>query len=125
MGKEQLDEVRATLAALEQLCAPLAPLIDSRDWKGCERLLSDMARARHALSNAWDAAADSRTPQFESEVRERIQKVLTYREWHLERLKARHEEIGERLALIARWKAYSRSVAGKRRNRPALFSDVR
>ncbi len=100
-------------------------MIEKRDWKGCERLLSDMARARHALTNAWEAATDSRSPEFEREVRERVQKILTYRAWYLERLKERQGQTSERLALIARWKAYARSVAGKRRNQPKLFSDIR
>jgi hypothetical protein len=125
LAEQRLEDVRTALAALERLCAPLASLLDGRDWKGCERLISDMGRARHALANAWEAAADARTPEFEREVRERVQKVLAYREWHLERVKVRRAETGERHALISRWKAYARSVAGKRRNRPALFSDVR
>jgi hypothetical protein len=125
LASAQLDEVRVAVAELERLCAPLAPLLDRRDWRGCEQLLSDMARARHALANAWDAAKDARTPEFETEICDRVQRVLSYREWHLNRLRARHDEVGERLALISRWKAYARSVAGKRRSRPALFSDIR
>lgn len=107
------------------MCAPLAPLLERRDWKACEQLLSDMARARHALANAWESAQPARTPEFEREVRERVQRVLTYREWHLKRLLSRQEDIGDRLQLIARWKSYARSVAGKRRNQFVLFSDVR
>lgn len=113
------------MAQVEALCAPIAPLLDRRDWKGFEKLLRDTARARHALSNAWHAAESVRTPEFDDEIRARVKKVLDYREWHLQRLKKRHAQTEERLQLISRWKAYARSVAGKRTAGYALFSDIR
>jgi hypothetical protein len=120
-----IDDVRAAMAELETLCAPLATILDRRDWKGCEKLLSDMARARHALQNAWDASKDVRTDEFDDEIRARVKKVIDYRAWHVQRLQKRHAQTGERLQMIARWKAYARSVAGKQRARPVLFSDIR
>jgi hypothetical protein len=113
------------MAELEAQCARLAPLVEVRDWRGLSKLTSDMARERHAMMNAWDAAASARTPQFEQEIRERIARVVEYRAWYLGRLEEYRGGVSERLSLISRWKAYARSIAGKPRRQPALFSDVR
>lgn len=120
-----LDEVRSHVATLEAQCHELGPLVDRCDWKGFERLLSDMARVRHALANAWEAAADQRSPEFESEIRTRVQRILEYREYQLRRLDRYHDDTGQRLQLISKWRSYARSVAGKQSKRPALFSDLR
>ncbi|HTV91732.1 MAG TPA: hypothetical protein VMG98_03355 [Verrucomicrobiae bacterium] len=100
-------------------------MIDQHDWHGFERLLSDMGRARHAVQNAWEASQAERTAEFEAEIAARVRRVLEYREWQLRRLQQFNEETGGRLQLISRWKAYARSVAGRRQNRAALFTDVR
>ncbi len=125
MASAILDDVRSGVAALEAQCRELGPLIDQHDWHGFERLLSEMARARHAVQNAWEASEPERTPEFEAEIAARVRRVLEYREWQLARLQRFNDESGGRLQLISRWKAYARSVAGKRRNQSALFNDVR
>lgn len=84
-----------------------------------------MGRSRHALANAWEAAAASRTPEFDHEISERVARVVEYRAWYLDRLIEYNGGVSERLNLISRWKAYARSVAGKRRQNPSLFSDIR
>jgi hypothetical protein len=119
-----LDEVRSTLAAVERLCAQLAPIVDRSDWDEFDRLLVAMRRTRHALANAWDAAHAVRTPEFEAEIRERVQRVLAYREWHLQRMRTQNEEAGGRLNLISRWRSYARAV-GERPAKSVLFSDIR
>ncbi len=110
---------------LEGQCKELGPLIDRCDWPGFEALLTQMGRARHLVMNAWEAAQPERTPEFDDEIAARVRRVLEYREWQLKRLQRFSEETGGRLQLISRWKSYARSVAGKRRNQAALFSDIR
>jgi hypothetical protein len=119
------NEIRSNVAALEAQCRELAPLVDRCEWKSLERLLSDMARVRHALANAWDATEGDRTSEFEEEIRTRVQRVLEYRQYQLQRLEQFRDQTGERLKLISRWRTYARSVAGKRRAPAALFSDIR
>ena len=119
-----LEEVRSTLAEVERLCAQLAPIVDRGAWDEFDRLLIDMRRTRHALTNAWDAAQAERTPEFEQEIRERVQRVLAYREWHLQRMRTQNEEAGQRLNLISRWRSYARAV-GERPRKSVLFSDLR
>jgi hypothetical protein len=120
-----LDQVRSGVSVLEAQCKDLGPLIDRQDWNAFERLLSEMGHARHVVMNAWDAAQPERTPEFDAEIAARVRRVLEYREWQLKRLERFRDEVGGRLQLISRWKSYARSVAGKRRNQAALFSDVR
>lgn len=117
--------MRSSVAVLEAQCRELGPMIDQHDWHGFERLLSDMGRARHAVQNAWEAAMSERTAEFDQEIAVRVRRVLEYREWQLQRLQRFNAETGGRLQLISRWKAYARSVAGRRQTRAALFSDVR
>jgi hypothetical protein len=121
-----VSDVRSSLTTLEAQCHELAPLVDRCEWKQLERLLSDMARVRHALSNAWEAAQAERTPEFEEEIRTRVQRVLEYRDFQLHRLEQFRDQTGARLQLISRWRTYARSVAGKRRTpSAALFTDIR
>jgi len=120
-----LDEVRSSVSLLEAQCRALGPLIDRQDWSGFGQLLSEMARARHALMNACEAVKPERTPEFDDEIAARVRRVLEYREWQLRRLERFRDDTGGRLQLISRWKSYARSVAGKRQNRSAIFSDVR
>lgn len=121
-----LDDVRSGVATLEAQCHELAPLIDACDWNGFQRLLSDMGRVRHAVANAWDAAKDKRTPEFEREIVGRVQRILEYRQYQLGRLDQYRGETGERLKLMSRWRSYARSVASKRGPaKAALFSDIR
>ena len=119
--------MRSGVTALELQCRDLGPLIDKLDWDGLSRLLSDMARARHALTNAWEAAAGARSPDFESEIATRVRRVLDYREWQLRRLERLRDDTSGRLALVSRWKSYARSIAGSGNQAPParLFSDVR
>lgn len=120
-----LDEVRSGVSILEAQCRDLGPLIDQRNWSGFEQLLSEMGHARHVVMNAWEAAQPERTPEFDEEIAKRVRRVLEYREWQLKRLQRFHEETEGRLQLISRWKSYVRSVAGKRTNQAAIFSDTR
>jgi hypothetical protein len=120
-----LDDVRTSVSMLEAQCKVLGPLIDRHDWHGFARLLSEMSRARHLVMNAWEAAQPERTPEFDQEIAARVRRVLEYREWQLKRVESYNAETGDRLQLISRWKAYARSIAGKRRNRSPLLNDVR
>jgi hypothetical protein len=125
LANTALDDVRSSLAELEVQCRALGPLIDRRDWTGFENLLSDMGRARHAVANAWLAAQAERTPEFDREIATRVKRVLEYREWQLKRLQRFQDESGGRLQLISRWKAYARSVVGRRQRQAAILNDVR
>ena len=120
-----LEDVRTGVTELEVQCRELGPLIDRRDWAAFEHLLSDMGRARHAVMNAWQAAETERTPEFDTEIATRVRRVLEYREWQLRRLERFRDETGGRLQLISRWKTYARSVAGRRTNSAAIFTEVR
>lgn len=125
MASAILEDVRSGVAELETQCRELGPLIDKRDWKRFALLLSDMGRARHAVMNAWEAAQSERTAEFEAEIAARVRRVLEYREWQLRRLHRFYDETGSRLQLISRWKAYARSVAGRRKQNSAVLNDIR
>jgi len=125
LASQVLEDVRSSVAELEAQCRAIGPLIDKRDWKGFESLLSDMARSRHAVANAWEAAQAERTPAFDQEISGRVRRVLEYREWQLRRLQRFYDDAGGRLTLISRWKSYAKTVVGKRERQGALFSDIR
>jgi hypothetical protein len=125
LANSVLEEVRSGVAELEVQCRDLGPIIDRHDWKAFESLLSAMGRSRHAVMNAWEAAQPERTPEFDQEIAARVRRVLEYREWQLKRLQRFQDESGGRLQLISRWKAYARSVAGRRAQNAAVVNDVR
>jgi hypothetical protein len=125
LANTALDDVRSCVAELEVQCRELGPVIDRRDWSAFAHLLSDMGRARHAVMNAWETAQPERTPEFDQEIATRVRRILEYREWQLKRLQRFQDESGGRLQLISRWKAYARSVAGRRRPNAAVLNDVR
>lgn len=80
---------------------------------------------RHALANAWHAVGDERTPELEEEIYTRVKRILEYRNFQLGRLEQFHDQTRSRLQLISRWRAYARSIAGKKQTSSALFSDIR
>jgi len=125
LARSALEDVRTGVTELEVQCRELGPLIDRRDWTAFEHLLSDMGRARHAVMNAWEAAQAERTAEFDNEIATRVRRILEYREWQLKRLQRFQDESGGRLQLISRWKAYARSVIGRRQQNGAILNDAR
>jgi uncharacterized membrane protein YccC len=127
LAEDIAASVRSGIAVLEMQCRDLGPLIDKLDWDGLTKLLSEMARARHAFTNAWAASEGRRTPEFENEIATRVRRVLDYREWQLKRLERLRDDTSGRLQLVSRWKSYARSVAGRRdpNQSSRIFSDIR
>ena len=108
-----LEAVVREIVDLERLCGELEAGIASNDWARCEGLLGDMRRVTHALRNALQASDGCRSALFEKQMRERVQRIMHVRDGQIERLRAFHDGVGDKLRMLSNWKAYARSVGAK------------
>lgn len=67
----------------------------------------------HALQNAMEEAKDVRTPEFDDNVFRRLRHIEAMRHNQMIRLQQYHDAVGERLRLVARWKAALKSISAK------------
>ena len=88
-----------------------------RRWDDLETAIADSRRVMHAFRNAMDAAVAARDPAFDERVMRRLSHVAAIRQNQMSRLQQYHDAVGERLALMARWKHALRSL-GARASRP-------
>jgi hypothetical protein len=125
-GQAALEAVARDINELEALCLEIDASIDERNWDRLGTAMSDSRRVTHALQNAMGEATPYRTSEFDKAVFERLAHIYAYRQERMDRLQAAHDEIGERLRQLSRWKTYARSIAGNQpRSRSSLLDSRR
>lgn len=105
-----MSAIETWLRSLEALCGTMERALSNRQWNALDAAIADARRATHGLQNAMDDAADLRDPAFDEDVFRRLRRVHGIREDQMRRLQQYHDAVGERLQLIARWKAAVRSM---------------
>jgi hypothetical protein len=115
-----LGAVESTLRELETLCGRLERALMTRRWKDLDGAIADSRRITHALQNAMDDARPVRDGAFDERVMRRLRYVHAIRQNQIARLQQYHEAVGDRLHLIARWKAAVKSMGRGRAPKPRL-----
>ena len=125
-ANSEREAVEREVCELERLCGALESSLVAGDWNGAANALRDSRRVTHAFVNAMEEAAAARDQEFDRAIEVRVRRVYDAREDQLERLRAFHTQIGERLATISRWKSFARSIGAKKaRARHSLFDSTR
>lgn len=106
-----LEAVDLTVRELERLCANLERALVRRRWDELERAIADSRRVTHALHNAMDEAKPARSADFDESIFRRLRHIHAIRQNQMARLQQYHDAVGERLQLMARWKAALRSMS--------------
>lgn len=109
-GRDALDAVAREINALSSLCEELDAGLNAQDWARMDRAIADSRRVTHALEEAMAEAAPYRDERFDGAVFRRLQEIYAYRDDRLKVLTSVHEELGERLRQLSRWKGYARSI---------------
>lgn len=113
--------VESELRALEALGGTLERALATRNWAVLQSAIADSRRTMHAFANAMDATQNERDPRLDAVIAARLRRVEAIRSNQMERLRAYHDAVGERLQLANRWKVALKSVT-KRRPRSILAS---
>lgn len=102
-------EIVALVEELEQLCAQGERDLMGLRWKDLDVTLADQRRVTQALVNAVHATMDLRTPEFDGELRRRIDRIYAVRDNQLKRLIAYRDNVRKRLRVLAQAKQARRS----------------
>lgn len=114
------------VTALEQLCNELEASVRARDWTRMGAAIADSRRTMHAFENAMADTTSIRSVEFDRSVYARLQNIYRVRDEQMQRVQAIHDDIGENLRALSRWKGYARSVGGSDRTRPPrILNDLR
>jgi hypothetical protein len=115
-----LEAVVREVAELERLCGELERNLVAGDWSAAANVLRDSRRVTHAFANAMEAAQSDRDESFDRRVYVRMRRVFDVRENQLERLQVFHEQVGERLRTLSKWKVFARSIGAKHAPAPSI-----
>jgi hypothetical protein len=125
-GQAVLEAVARDVNELERLCLEIDASINDHDWERLGAALADSRRITHSVSNAMGDATPYRTAEFDTAVFLRLQQIYAYRQERMNMLQQIHDEIGDRLRQLSRWKGYARSISGgERRTQSSLFDSRR
>lgn len=125
-GQALLEAVARDINELERLCVEIDASINERDWNRLGTALADSRRVTHSMQNAMDGAVAHRTAEFDEAAFARLRQIFAYRQERMDRLQTIHDEIGERLRQLSRWKTYARGVTiGEGARRSAGFDSRR
>ena len=124
-GQAALETVAREINELERLCLEIDASIGERNWDRLAGALADSRRVTHSVQNAMGDATPFRTAEFDKAAFGRLQQIFAYRQERMDTLQAIHDDIGERLRQISRWKVYARSVGGGERLRRSAGLDSR
>lgn len=102
-------EIVAFVEELERLCAKAERELTSLRWSDLDVTMADQRRVTQALINTVHATMDVRPPEFDKQVRKRIDRIYAYRDNQLKRLVAYRDNVRGRLRLIAKAKEARRS----------------
>lgn len=109
-GQALLEAIARDINELERLCVEIDASIGERDWDRLGAALADSRRVTHSMQNAMGDAVEYRTPEFDEAAFARLRQIYAYRQERMDRLQAIHDETGERLRQLSRWKTYARGV---------------
>jgi len=109
-GQALLEAVARDINELERLCVEIDVSIDERNWERLGTALADSRRVTHSMQNAMGDAIAYRTAEFDKAAFARLQQIFAYRQERMDKLQAIHEDIGDRLRQLSRWKTYARGV---------------
>lgn len=109
-GQALLEAVAHDINELERLCIEIDASINERNWDRLGAALADSRRVTHSVQNAMGDAMSYRTAEFDRAAFARLQEIYAYRQERMDKLQAIHEDIGERLRQLSRWKTYARGV---------------
>ncbi|HLI95036.1 MAG TPA: hypothetical protein VKT72_02995 [Candidatus Baltobacteraceae bacterium] len=115
-----LGAVESALRELEALCGRLERALMTRRWEDVESAMADSRRMTHALQNAMDDALSVRDAAFDEQIMHRLYYVRAIRQNQMTRLQQYRDAVGERLQLIARWKAAVKSMGRGKAPKPRL-----
>ncbi len=115
-----LGAVESSLRELETLCGRLERALMTRRWEDIEIAIADSRRATHALQNAMDDARSVRDAVFDQQITHGLYYVRAIRQNQMVRLQQYRDAVGERLQLIARWKAAVKSMSKGKSPKPRL-----
>jgi hypothetical protein len=102
-------EVVETILALERSCLEADAALVERRWAEFGAAMTAQSTLTDKLAYLFEAAPQH-GPDDDLRVRKRLEGILAYRDDQLRRLRAYHEEVGERLRSISKVRAFSRSV---------------
>lgn len=111
-GQAALEAVARDINELERLCIEIDASITEKNWDRLGSALSDSRRITHSMENAMADAGPFRTAAFDTAAFERLRQIYAYRQQRMDALQEIHDEAGERLRTLSRWKGYARSVGG-------------
>ncbi len=109
-GQTLLEAVARDVNELERLCIEIDASINERNWKRLGAALVDSRRVTHAVQNGMGDAVAYRTAEFDKAVFTRLQEIYAYRQERMNALQEIHDDIGQRLRQLSRWKTYARGV---------------
>ncbi len=109
-GQDALEAVARDINELERLCLEIDASINERNWHRLGVALADSRRVTHSVQNAMAEATSYRTAEFDKAAFARLQQIYAYRQERMVRLQTIHDDIGDRLRQLSRWKTYARSI---------------
>lgn len=112
------------MSELEALCGRMERALVRREWAEIDGAIADARRVTHALQNAMEEAACARTPAFDDGILKRLRHVGAIRENQMKRIAHYRDAVGERMQLLARWRAALRSIPARAGSGRAL-DDIR
>lgn len=124
-GEFLLGAVEAAVREMELLCGRAERALMLRRWEDLNETITDARRVTHALQNAMEDARDVRDAQFDEGIMRRIRYVGAIRENQMTRLQQYHDAVGQRLALVARWKSALKSLQHGRAPRLSALDSMR
>ncbi|HXF33682.1 MAG TPA: hypothetical protein VN603_03855 [Candidatus Acidoferrales bacterium] len=102
-------EIVALVEELDQLCADGERHLMSLRWSDLDLTLADQRRVTQALINVVHATMNERTPEFDDQLKRRIDRIYAVRDNQLKRLMVYRDNIRKRLRVLSQAKQVRRS----------------
>ncbi|HEX3469193.1 MAG TPA: hypothetical protein VHT05_14025 [Candidatus Elarobacter sp.] len=107
------DVVVRTIIALERSCLDAESAFVNRRWNDVGTAFSTQRELTGELRRLFSLAPEA-APANDQKVARRMRGVLAYRDDQLRRMRAYHDDVGERLRSIGKVRALARTI-GRRR----------
>jgi len=113
-ARAALEAVAKEIKELERLCIEIDAAVVDEDWPRLNAAIADSRRVTHAMENAMAEAKPYRDATFDKAAFARLQQIYSYRQERMKVVEEIHNDIGDRLRSLSRWKGYARSIGGNR-----------
>lgn len=113
MPESLRDVVVRTIIALERSCLDAESAFVARRWTDVRAAFGKQRELTGELRGLF-ARAPETTPANDAKVARRVRGILAYRDDQLRRIRAYHDDVGERLRSIGKVRALARTI-GRRR----------